>query len=374
MSETTINRSVDVLLVGAGPIGLELAIGLRQAGVDYLHLEAQQIGHTVSWYPRQARFFSSPERIAVGGVPLLTVDQSKATREEYLTYLLAVTQQFQLPIQTYERVTRVRSPQQTGEDAFEVESRTAAGEVRRYRARRVILAIGDMHEPRPLAHPGAGLVPGADLPHVSHYFEEPHPYAFRRVLVVGGKNSAVEAALRCHRVGAEVSLCFRQPQLTDSIKYWLKPEVEWLMQSGAIRGFPGRVPVEITPTEVVVAPVDAQGSPLHDRSRHERLPFDAVLLLIGYQMDPELLANAGVELRGPGRTPVTDPSTQQTNVRGLYVAGTAAAGTQLHFRLFIENCHAHVVRILRHLTGKDPQSVNPLAFSRLHENPIPAES
>jgi thioredoxin reductase (NADPH) len=371
METTVVDRTVDVILVGAGPIGLELAIGLKQAGVDYLHLEAGQVGHTISWYPRQARFFSSPERIAIGGVPLLTVDQSKASREEYLTYLLSVVQQFQLPIQSYERVLQLQAPTAVAGDDFVVRTLTAAQESRSYRARKVILAIGDMHEPRPLQHPGSGPVPGCDLPHVSHYFQEPHAYAFRKLLIVGGKNSAVEAALRCHRVGAQVSLCFRQPALSDSIKYWLKPEVDSLMQSGAIRGFPGRVPIEITARDVVLARVNAQGEPQRET---ERIAADFVLLLIGYQMDSQLLSDAGVELRGAGRTPVVDPATMETNVPGLYIAGTASAGTQLHFRLFIENCHAHVVRILRHLTGADPTSVNPLAFTGLSQHPLSAES
>jgi thioredoxin reductase (NADPH) len=219
-----------------------------------------------------------------------------------------------------------------------------------------------------------GDVPGVDLPHVSHYFDEPHPYAGQKLLIVGGKNSAIEAAIRCHRIGAHVALCQRGHEISSSIKYWLKPEVEWLISSGEISYFPGCVPIEITPTDVRLAPLDPQCAPATDPSLWKTIPADFVLLLIGYVMDPTLLEMAGVELWGPGRTPRLTPDTMESNVRGLYVAGTAAAGTQLSYKLFIENCHAHVVRILRHVAGCDPKHINPLAYARLQEHPIPAES
>ncbi len=363
----------DVILIGAGPIGLEMAVALRQAGVDYLHLEARQIGHTISWFPRQARFFSSPDRIAICGVPLLTVDQSKATREEYLAYLLSVAQQFQLPIRTYERVTSIRAIGTADQPQFAIQSRRASGECS-YRARRVVLTIGDMHRPRPLRYENLSFVPGADLSHVSHYFDEPHPYVGQKLLIVGGRNSAVEAAIRCHRAGARVALCYRRDALDSSIKYWLKPEIDWLIRTGEIPFFGSSVPVEITPTTVQLAPVDEHFQPNLERSTWRDVQADFVLLLIGYQMDSSLLESAGVELRGASRAPLVNPATMETNVPGFYVAGTAAAGTQLRFKLFIENCHAHVVRILRHVADQDPKQINPLAFSQQLQDPLVAES
>jgi thioredoxin reductase (NADPH) len=363
----------EVILVGAGPIGLELAVALQQVGVDYVHLEARQIGHTISWFPRQARFFSSPDRIAICGVPLMTVDQSKATREEYLAYLLGIAQQFRLPIQTYERVTSIQAEGEGSARRFRVSSEHASGP-RDYRAKKVILTIGDMHRPRPLSHPGLPEVPGADLPHVSHYFEEPHPFVGQQLLIVGGRNSAVEAAIRCHRAGAQVSLSYRRGELDSSIKYWLKPEIEFLIRTEAIRFHPQTVPTEITPTTVLLAPVDAEGRPSPNRMDWQSQAADFVLLLIGYQMDCSLLAGAAVDLRGPGQAPALDPQTMETNVSGLYVAGTAAGGSQRRYRLFIENSHAHVARIVRHLTGQDPRHINPLAFSPVSEDPLVAES
>ena len=200
----------DVAIIGAGPIGIELAIALKLLGVDYIHFDGGQVGQTVSWYPSQTRFFSSPERIALAGVPLQTMDQEKATREEYLAYLRGLVQQFDLRIRTYERVVRIDRPASaaTGtrldeDDALPDQTFTLytqrSDESNVYEARRLVLAVGDMSHPR-LLH-----VPGEDLPHVSHYFREPHAYFQQRVLIVGGRNSAAEAAIRLHRIGAHVS-------------------------------------------------------------------------------------------------------------------------------------------------------------------------
>lgn len=341
-------RSVDVLIVGAGPIGLELAVSLKAMGVDYEHVDAGQIAQTITWYPRQVRFFSSPERIAIAGVPLQTADQSKATREEYLAYLRSVVQQFQLNIRTYTRVTAIDGrvndftiTLQHGDDTEQVQTR------------HIVLAIGDMHGPRYLH------IPGEDLPHVSHYFDEPHTYFHQKLLIVGGKNSAAEAALRCHRAGAKVAISYRKPGFDErSIKYWLLPELKSLITQGHIAFYPSTAPRQITRTHVTLA--STAGEPRDDAIKTEatektwRVEANMVLLLTGYVMDSSLLAQAGVELVGENQAPGFDPQTMQTNVPGLFVAGTAAAGSQVKFRLFIENCHHHVTRIVHAITGKQP--------------------
>ena len=359
----------EIVLIGAGPIGLEMAVALRDAGLEYVHLEAKQVGNTVSWFPQQARFFSSPERIAICGVPLQTVDQSKATREDYLAYLVGIVQQFKLPIRSYERVTRVRKTEE--KYPYEIETVRSDGN-RHYRAKRVIFTIGDMHHPRPLTLPNGDLVEGFSLPHVSSYFNEPHPFFDQRLLIVGGRNSAVEAAIRCYRVGAKVSLSYRRAELDSSIKYWLKPEIEWLIRHGEIDFFPQTIPSRITPTHVQLSHVD-QELKLTDQPP-KNAPFDFVLSLIGYQMDSSLYQEAGIALTGSGQAPQHDSKTMETNLPGVYVAGTGAAGTQMRFKLFIENCHAHVVRIMRHLTGNDPQHINALAFQQLREQALMSES
>lgn len=333
-----------VAIIGAGPLGLELAAAVKRMGVDYLHFDSGQIGQTVSWYPRQARFFSSPERIAIAGVPLHTVDQSKATREEYLAYLRAVVQQFDLDVRTFERVADIRR------DNGGFLLRTQRGEEEHaYWARYVVLAVGDMHAPRQLH------IPGEDLDHVSHYFEEPHKYFRQRLLIVGGRNSAAEAALRCHHAGARVSISYRRPHFDASaIKYWLLPELEALIKHGHIDFHPCTIPQKITPKRVTLAPSrHPDCAEMPDVERTE-VAADFVLLLTGYVMDTTLFEIAGVELVGENRAPKLDLDTMETNVPGLFVAGTAAAGTQERFRLFIENCHPHIARIVHAITGKLP--------------------
>jgi len=321
----------DLLLIGAGPIGIELAVRLRQAGIAYTHVDAGQIGSTIAWYAPQTHFFSSPERIAIAGVPLQTLDQTKATREEYLTYLRSVVLQFDLPIETYVRVVSIGRRE---DGAFDVTTTGREGERVRV-ARKIILAVGDMHRPRLLG------VPGEDLPHVSHYFGDPHLYFRRRVLIVGGRNSAVEAAIRCVRVGAAVALSYRGDDLDDPhIKFWLLPELRSLIRDGRMTFLPRTVLREICNDGVVFEPGD------------RRVDADFVLLLTGYEQDATLFEQAGVTLTGPARRPRYDPRTMETNVPNLYIAGTAAAGTQASStKEFIETSHVHVDRILAALTG-----------------------
>ena len=339
--------TTDILIIGAGPIGLELAAALKLLGADYLHLDARQIGHTMSWYPRQTRFFSSPDRLAVAGVPLVTVNQEKATGEQYLAYLRGIVEQFDLEVRSYEPVTSIR---RAGE-RFVVQS-----ERRQYDAARVVIAIGDMHRPRMLN------IKGEDLPHVSHYFVEPHRYFRKRLLIIGGRNSAVEAAIRCQRAGANVSLSYRKEAFdTQSVKYWLTPEIEMLIKTGRVTYYPHTRPVCITAEHVELEPIDDTGADADQTPPQglnppspQQVAADFVLLLVGYEMDMTLFEQLGIDLFGENQAPKLDRQTMQTQVPGLYVAGTAAAGTQVRFRLFIENCHAHVTKIIRHLTGQDP--------------------
>ena len=316
--------------MGAGPIGLEMAVALQAAGIAYVHLEAGAIAQTVTWYPKQTRYFSSPQRIAIAGVPLATVGQEKATREEYLAYLRGIVRQFDLRVRTFEAVTGI----ERGDAGFELV--TPRG---RYRGRHLILAIGDMHLPRMLD------IPGEDLPHVSHYFDEPHPFFDRDLLIVGGKNSAVEAALRCHHAGARVAISYRGSAFdTASIKYWLTPEIEALIKHGQIAFHPETRPAAIRPDAVTLVGRDGAS---------RDVPADAVLLLTGYAQDKTLFESVGIALAGENRAPVLDDA-MQTSVPGCFVIGTAAAGTQDRFKLYIENSHPHVLRVIESLTGASP--------------------
>jgi len=333
------SESTNVVIVGAGPIGIELAVVLKKMGVDYAHLEGGQMGGTIARFPKQVRFFSSPERIAIAGVALQTVNQEKATREEYLAYLRAVVEQFDVPVRTGVEVLSVE-PERGG--AFTVRTRRRGVESE-ISARHVVLAIGGMHRPRRLG------IPGEDLPHVSHDFDEPHRFFRERLLIVGGRNSAAEAAVRCARAGARVTMSYRREKFdSSSVKYWILPELEGLIRRRVVQFHPATVPAAIGPETVTLKP--AEGAP----GDAIEVPADFVLLLVGYEMDTSLLEGAGAELEGPSRKPKLDPDTMMTTVEGLYVAGVAVAGTQQRYRLFIENCHPHVTKIARAITGEQP--------------------
>jgi thioredoxin reductase (NADPH) len=329
-------QRTDVILIGAGPIGLELAVALKKHGIEYLHFDAKQIGYTISWFAPQTKFFSSNERIAIAGVPLDTPDQAKATREQYLAYLRTVAKQFELDVRTYEPVLGI--DRVAGE--FVVTTNPRGGK-RTYRGNRVVLCTGGTDHPRKLG------IPGEDLPHVDHYFRDPHTYFGREVLIVGGKNSAVEAALRCHHAGARVSLSYRRDQLpAKSIKYWLLPEINHLMEAGRIKSYLPTQPLAISPTHVTLRQITT--------GQTFEVPADFVLALIGYEQDSTLFKLAGVQLVGDCGAPAYDDRTMETNVPGLYVAGTAVGGTQNKYTVFIENCHVHVDRIVATLTGAAP--------------------
>ncbi|MFW6336435.1 MAG: NAD(P)-binding domain-containing protein [Phycisphaeraceae bacterium] len=339
-------RHAEAIVVGAGPIGLELAVALRSLDVDFVHLDAGQIGQTVSWYPPQTTFFSSPERIAIAGVPLVTPDQSKATREQYLAYLRGVVEQFDLRVNTYEKVVRI---ERDDEGNHVVDTERIDGEAGRYVAPHLVLAVGDMHGPRRLG------IPGEDLPHVSHYFDDPHKYFRRKLLIVGGRNSAAEAALRCHRAGAEVAISYRGENFEDNgIKYWLLPELNSLVRTQQIAFHPRTIPTEIAPGRTTLRRVEADGKTANGEAFD--VDSDFVLLLTGYAQDKSLFEMAGVTLDGENRAPRHDPETMACDAPGVFVAGTAAAGTQEKFKLFIENCHRHVHRIATAIAGRPPES------------------
>ncbi len=331
MTDTT-----ELAIIGAGPIGIELAVALKRAGLAVRHFDAHQIGYTISWWPRQTYFFSTTERIELAGVPIPNTDQGRVTGEDYLAYLRSIVEQFDLDIQTYEPVVNLIKQ----DDEFILVTHPAAGQ-RQYRASKVVVAIGDMHQPNRLD------IPGEDLPHVDHYFVEPHKYFRKRLLIVGGRNSAVEAALRCWRAGAQVTLSYRRASFDEkSVKHFLLPDLLAQIESGTITFLSETQPVAIDATQATLERADG--------SRFQQ-PADFVLLLTGFVGDVDLFEKAGVNLVGKGRAPQHDPETMETNIPGLYIAGTSAGGERKQgYSYFIENCHVHVSRIVHHLTGEWP--------------------
>ena len=319
MTETT-----RVAIVGSGPIGLELAVALKQAGIDYLQFDASSIGATIAWYPQQMLFHSNAERLAIAGVAIQTADQQKPTREEYLAYLRAVVLQYGLDIRSYERVLGVTP---LAEGGFEVVTSRSS-----IHAEFVVIAIGSMHRPRLLG------IPGESLPHVEHYFREPHPYFGQRLVVIGGKNSAVEAAIRCQRAGADVTLAYRRADFDPAhVKFWLLPEIRSMMRDERVRVLFSHTPREIRERSILFDTPEGVAE----------VPADFVLSLTGYEQDTSLLENAGVEFHGDARVPRYDEATMETNVPGLFIAGTAIQGSPVgHVRVIVENCHVHVPRIV----------------------------
>ncbi len=327
------------IIIGAGPIGLETALRLAQRRIDYLHIEAGQIGQVIADFPPLTQFFSSNERIAIAGVPIPSATQAKCRREEYLAYLRAVADQFDLHIKTYERV--IDTDQSI--DGFALHTRKRSGESRTYRARYIVLATGGTASPRALN------VPGDDLAHVTHDLGEIHQYWRERVLIIGGKNSAVEAAIRCHSAGAKVTISYRGSEFSPRIKYWLRPELDMLIRKGAIDLRLNTIPTRITPTHVTLASTG-------DGHRDEivEIEADRVLAMIGYRADMSLCRMLGVTLNGEAEVPSFDEDTMETNVPGVYVAGTVSAGTQSGFQVYIENSHIHADRIARAIAGEAP--------------------
>ena len=318
----------DVIIVGSGPAGLSAAHAAQTAGLSYLVIERDCIVHTIYQYPTGMTFYSTPELIELADLPMI-IREPKPTREDALRYYLRFVETKGINIHTYEEVSEI-----SGMDGdFTVHTRADTTDTRAYRTRKVILATGAFDQPNRLE------APGEDLPHVSHYFKEAHPYYDRDVLVVGGKSSAVETALTLYRAGARVTLSYRRKQFTG-IKYWVLPDLENRIAEGAIRALMESTVKEIRQSEVILE-VAGQGEDLI-------VPADFVLCMIGYQPDVSFLRNTGVEVREPNRRPVHNPETFETNVAGVYVIGVITAGN-IGNEVFIENSRAHGPEVIRHI-------------------------
>jgi thioredoxin reductase (NADPH) len=324
-----------VAVVGAGPIGLEVAWALKRAGIPYVQFDKGQIASTIAWFPENMTFFSSTDRIAIAGVPIQVPGQRKCTKEEYLAYLRAVVQTHGLDVRTYEEVEDI------ARDGEGFRLRTSRGG---YRVREVVLAVGDMARPRRLG------IPGEELPHVHHRFVDAHPYFRKKLLVVGGRNSAVEAALRCWHAGADVALSYRREAFDKrAVKYWLLPELLGRIRRGEIDCHYQTEPVAFRPGAATLRRGD-EGF---------EVEADFVLCLVGFEPDQRLFEMAGVPRHGDSGAPVFDEATMETAAPGVYVAGTATAGAQQTYSVFIETCHVHAQRIVAALTGAPPPADAP---------------
>jgi thioredoxin reductase (NADPH) len=320
----------DLLIVGAGPAGLAAAIAATERQLDYQVLEQGILVNSIYRFPRHMVFFTTPDLLEIGGLPLVS-PYEKPTRLEALRYYRRVVDTFELDIAYGETVLGViPEAEQIDGPVFSIDTRSTRG-VRRVRhARTVVLAIGYYD------HPNLINVPGEDLPHVSHYYEEAHPYYLQRVAIVGGGNSAAETALELYRAGAKVTLIHRHAELKPTIKYWVRPDIENRIKEGSVAArFSTRV-LEIRPTEVV----------LEGPAGREELPVDSVLLLTGYHADSDLLIRAGVQCDAVTLKPALDPNTFETNVPGLFLAGGVVSGRDTS-GIFIENGRFHGEAIVK---------------------------
>jgi thioredoxin reductase (NADPH) len=309
----------DVLIVGGGPSGLATAIACKHFNLDCLVLEQGSLVDAIARFPINMVFFTTPELMEIGGIPL-TTPYDKPTRAEALRYYRKVVDTFQLQVSLFEKVIAVHPPAGPGEP-FAVESQTSRGVTRTREARNVVLAMGYYELPNMLN------IPGEDLPHVSHFYKEAHQYWRQRVVIVGGKNSAVEAALEIHRAGGHVTMVHRGPGFGESVKYWVKPDIENRVKEGSIAAHFNASVTDIRPSEVVL-------------DSGVTLPAEAVLLLTGYRADPEFMRRIGVVINEDTLSPKYDIDTYETNVPGLFIAGGQLAGRRTG-TVFIENGRFH---------------------------------
>ena len=324
----------DVLVVGAGPVGLACALEASRQGLSHVVIEKGSLLDTLVRWPTFTIFFSTPELLEIGGVPFVSAG-TKPSRREGLVYYRKVKERAQLDVRVNERVLGIER---------EGGLFLAATPKEQYRARKVVVATGFF------GHPNRLDVPGEDLPKVSHYYKEPFAHAGTDVLVVGGKNSAVEAALDLHRNGARVTMAVRKPEFGKSVKYWLLPDIQNRVKEGSIRAF----------FETTVESIQAGSVRLRTKGDSVEIPNDFVFALTGYHPDFDFLRSLGIGVTGDLHV-VHDPATMETNVPGLYVAGVVAAGVEIG-KLFIENGRVHAVQIVKHILASEGRSpAGPLA-------------
>jgi thioredoxin reductase (NADPH) len=334
MRQTTAMTYTDVAIVGAGPCGLAAAIAAGRAGLRAVVLERGCLVSGIASYPTYMTFFSTAERLAIGGVPF-SVAAEKPTRRDALAYYRTVTSHFGLDVRQYTTVEEVvRLDEACRPARFVVRSRTRDGVRHELAAHAVVVATGYF------GHPNRLGVPGEDLPHVTHLFREGHEAFEQPVVVVGGGNSAVDAALDLYRAGARVTLVHFLPALDRNIKPWVLPDISNRIAEGSIAArFESRV-AAIEPREVVLSTPEGE----------ERVPAEHVYLMLGYQPNAELLRQIGVDIDPATGIPAHDPATMETSVPGVFIAGVLASGYDAN-KTFIENGRHHGDLIAAKLAG-----------------------
>ena len=310
---------LDLLVVGAGPTGLATAIEAQKAGFQVALVDKGCVCNSLFHYPAHMTFFTTSERLEIGGIPFPSVN-AKPTRGEALEYYRQVAAYYRLNVHQYHRVESVTG----GDGAFKVHTVDRFGRPGELHARKLAISTGYYDLPNWMG------IPGENLSKVHHYYHDPHPFYGTDVMVIGGKNSAAIAALELWRSGARVTLVYRGPEVTPNVKYWIKPDIENRIKDGEVKAYFSTEVVEITPDAVVV----------DTPSGRETLPNDFVFAMTGYHPDFSFLERIGVRLEGEDRLPVCNPETLESNVPGIYLAGVIVAGARTS-EIFIENGRFH---------------------------------
>lgn len=314
---------LDILIIGAGPIGLNCALEAEKNKLTYLIVEKGTIVNSLYNYPLYMRFFSTAEKLEIAEIPFIS-PAPKPGRQEALEYYQGIARQKNLNINLYEKVLHVNK----NEGIFDIETSKA-----KYRAKNVIISTGFYDIPNLMN------IPGEDLPKVKHYYTEPYPYAQQKIVVVGSSNSAVDAALETYRKGAEVTMIIRHSEISKSVKYWVKPDIENRIAEGSIKAHFNSELTAITENSVIFK---------NENGEITEIENDFVLAMTGYLPDFDFLRNSGIALLGDCLNPSYHPETMETNIPDLYLAGVVCGGKDTHL-WFIENSRIHAEMIVNNI-------------------------
>lgn len=320
----------DVLIVGAGPIGMACGIEAIKAGLSYVIVEKGALVNSLFNYPVFMNFFSTSQKLEIGDVPFVSINP-KPNRNEAVEYYRRVAEKFDLHIRLFEEV---RDVVKTANAHFKVSTSKKT-----YKVKNVIISTGFYDVPLLMN------IPGEDLPKVTHYYKDPHLYAFQNVVVVGANNSAIDAALETYRKGANVTLVIRGSEIGSYVKYWVRPDIENRIKEGAIKAYFNAEVTDIEEGKVTI----------HTREGDLTIENDFVIAMTGYKPDFDMLKKLGVQLAVEGSSvPVYDPETMETNLSGLYLAGVVCGGMDTH-KWFIENSRVHAEQIFKHISDRNKQ-------------------
>ncbi len=317
--------TTEVLIIGAGPIGIACALACKNQQLDYVVLEKGALTHSLFNYPLSMNFFSTSEKLEIAKIPFISKD-AKPGRDEALEYYRRVVTSNKLNIQLFEKVLSVEKDR----DRFSITS-----EKQQYTAQNVVVATGFYDIPKLLD------VPGETLPKVTHYYKEAHPYVLQKNIVVGASNSAVDAALEIWRKGGEVTMIVRGKLIGERVKYWVKPDIENRIKEGSIKAYFEAEILEIKENEVIIKTPEGK----------KTLPNNFVLALTGYRPNFKFLKSMGITLSEDKRIPSYNEDTMESNIEGLYLAGVICGGNETH-KWFIENSRIHATIIANHIREK----------------------